>query len=859
MYLSRLPLSLSRQSFLRTPLTWIASGYVLLYLLWWVSGISFRRPELLYLADYACVPINLAGCIAFFRAASKPRIDRRLRQAFIWFGLAMVALAIGNASWGLTRAEGGALAWANIPFILYFPLSIFGFFAFVRAQRREIDWRSLLLDSAIVLISMALVVWFFVVRRMLPTYDNAFDTFLGLAYPAGDLAVLVLLLSLMLRPGSVVNPRAYRILVIGFAGNAVADLAYDLASRSVPSGVINWADVLYMVSYFALLWGAELYWRRPLLPIQTPPGPLSVREWPVLAPTSSIPVVTAAAAGFIVVLLAVREVASTANLLALGMVFLSALLVIRETRAVRENARLQHELGERARDVRFEALVQYSSDVVIVIDASLAVRYVSPAIQRVLGVAPLVLIDRPLTELLHPDDRGNGDEFLAESLLHPASTATAHWRLRHAGGEWRAMEAVASNLLSEPYVRGVVLTLRDVTDREHLEEQLRQAQKMEAIGQLAGGVAHDFNNLLTTVIASSDMALEQLPLGSPASSDIEEIRHAATRASALTGQLLALSRKQMVEPRTLDFGRVIAETSRLLERLLGEQVRLVTTVALDLGAVRADRGQIEQVLLNLSVNARDAMPNGGTLVMRASNLTLETTLATRFMDVHPGDYVLLEVQDTGAGMDEGTLPRIFEPFFTTKPQGKGTGLGLASVYGIVRQSGGAITADSTPGHGTVFRVYLPRVAADPPAQEVPPLPRSEAGTETILLVEDEPALMCVGQRILQAVGYTVLAASDAEDALRQAGGWTGTIDLLLTDVIMPGDTGPVLARRLLRQRPGLRVLYMSGYAGDELGEHGVLEPGVALLQKPFTARELAARVRDALGDLPAPQPASQAS
>jgi hypothetical protein len=285
------------------------------------------------------------------------------------------------------------------------------------------------------------------------------------------------------------------------------------------------------------------------------------------------------------------------------MLSIAGLLIVRETLAVRENALLQEELAERMVATRFESLVRYSSDVVLVVDPQCIVRFASPALQRVLGLAPGEMVGSPVVEWLHPEDRSGGEDFLADRLLRPAGVASIHWRLRHANGEWRSVEAVAANLLAEPTVAGLVLTLRDVTERDLLEEQLRQAQKMEAIGRLAGGVAHDFNNLLTTVLASSDLALDQLPEQSAVRSDLEEIRHAATRASALTGQLLALSRKQMVEPRTLDLGRVLPETSRLLERLLGEQVRLVTEVEPGLGAVRADRGQVEQVLLNLAVNA----------------------------------------------------------------------------------------------------------------------------------------------------------------------------------------------------------------------------------------------------------------
>jgi nitrogen-specific signal transduction histidine kinase len=396
--------------------------------------------------------------------------------------------------------------------------------------------------------------------------------------------------------------------------------------------------------------------------------------------------------------------------------------------------------------------------------------------------------------------------------------------------------------------------MRDVTERRQLEEQLRQAQKMEAIGRLAGGVAHDFNNLMTTVLASSDLALGQVPVDHPARPDLDEIRHAAIRAAALTGQLLAFSRKQVVEPRVLELGRVVEDTVRMLARLVGERIRVVTTIDPELGNVRADRAQLEQVLLNLAVNARDAMPDGGTLTIEARNVVLPAPQQTPFMDVPAGRYALLAVGDTGHGMDEETVHRVFEPFFTTKERGKGTGLGLASVYGTIRQSGGCITVESGPGLGARFVIYLPvSTDAAPLAEHAATLPPGQ-GSGTILVAEDEAALLSVAQRILQNFGYTVLTAANAEDALALAGRYPGTIDLLLTDVIMPGEAGPVLAARLTRQRPGLRVLFMSGYAGDELGAHGVLDPAVGLLQKPFSAHELASRVRDALASPVGPTP-----
>jgi len=389
-------------------------------------------------------------------------------------------------------------------------------------------------------------------------------------------------------------------------------------------------------------------------------------------------------------------------------------------------------------------------------------------------------------------------------------------------------------------------TQRDVTDQRHLEEQFRQSQKMEAVGQLAGGIAHDFNNLLTAILGNTQLLLRDLPPGDSKRGDVEEIRKASERAASLTRQLLAYSRRQMLQPEVLDLNVVVAEMDRMLRRLIGEHIALVAVLASDLGRVRADPNQIEQVIVNLAVNARDAMRDGGKLTIETANVDLDEAFAQVHLGSVPGPYALLSVTDSGVGMDASVRAHLFEPFFTTKEVGKGTGLGLATVYGIVKQSGGYISVFSEPGRGSSFRIYLPRLdsTADKPA--TPQRGGPARGSETILVVEDEPAVLALSQRALEAQGYVVLAASDAAAALRVVERHGGTIHLLLTDVVMPGLSGRELADRLRAQRPGIRVLYMSGYPGDAVVQHGTLPSGSAFLQKPFSPDGLARKVRDVL-------------
>jgi len=391
----------------------------------------------------------------------------------------------------------------------------------------------------------------------------------------------------------------------------------------------------------------------------------------------------------------------------------------------------------------------------------------------------------------------------------------------------------------------------DVTERRALEDQLRQSQKMEAIGRLAGGIAHDFNNLLTVIKGYSELMLEELELADPLHSEVEEIKKAADRAASLTRQLLAFSRQQVLAPRVLDLNAVIHNMDRLLHRLLGEDIELTTHLEPSLGHTKADPGQIEQVVMNLAVNARDAMPNGGKLTIETMNVELDENYVREHVTVRPGSYVMIAISDTGIGMTEEIRGRIFEPFFTTKEPGKGTGLGLSTVYGIVKQSDGYVWVYSEAGIGTTFKVYLPRVdaPADVTPHETNGLP-NHRGTETILLVEDEDGVRALVRQILLKQGYTVIESRHGGEALLLCERHHGTIDLLLTDVVLQQMSGRELAERLIRLRPEMRVLYISGYTDDAIVQHGVLNAGTAFLQKPFTTDALNRKVRQVLNENP---------
>ncbi len=403
---------------------------------------------------------------------------------------------------------------------------------------------------------------------------------------------------------------------------------------------------------------------------------------------------------------------------------------------------------------------------------------------------------------------------------------------------------------------GIRSMVEDITERRRTEEalrkseeQLRQWQRVEAIGRLAGGVAHDFNNLLMTIKGCSELLLGAFDRRDPRREEVEEILKAADRATSLTRQLLAFGRRQVLQPQVLDLNAVVMNMDKMLRRVIGEDVQLITSLHRDLWSVKVDPGMIEQVIMNLAVNSRDAMPNGGKLTIETTNVTHDEEYASHHVSVKPGYYAMLAITDTGCGMDKETQSHLFEPFFTTKEKGKGSGLGLSTVYGIIKQSGGNIWTYSEPGLGTTFKIYLPRVEETSHAYK-PEIIRKEikapGGTETVLLVEDEEAVRSMVSKVLQNKGYRVLEASHGNEALEVCDRFEGPIHLMVTDVIMPQMSGRELAERLALMRPEMRVLYMSGYPDNTIVQHGVLEPGTAFLQKPFTINALELKVREIL-------------
>jgi PAS domain S-box-containing protein len=475
--------------------------------------------------------------------------------------------------------------------------------------------------------------------------------------------------------------------------------------------------------------------------------------------------------------------------------------------------------------------------------------HVNHALVNIIGYTRDELLEMDVQTITHPDDLARDLEHLGRVLSGEIDSYALEKRYIHAPGRviWIQLDvSVVRDAAGAPgYLIGQI---QDITNRRQLEEQFRHSQKMEAVGRLAGGVAHDFNNLLTVISGYSELALERVTDGKSRPEDVredlEEIKNAAARATALTQQLLAFSRQQVVRPGRLDLNEIVTEIEKMLDRLIGEDVALVVSLDPTAGPVEADAGQLEQVIFNLAVNGRDAMPTGGTLRIETAAIELEASLDSEHGRVEPGRYVRLTVTDDGAGMDDETQARVFEPFFTTKEVGKGTGLGLSTVYGILEQSGGHVRIHSSPGSGTSFEIYLPECAVEETLAAAPATAGPVGGSETILLVEDEASVRDLTRRMLEKSGYRVLSAANGIEALHLCTTHAEPIDLLVTDVVMPQMRGVEVARRASGIRPGLRVLFMSGYTDNSIGVD--IAESVSFLQKPFTLADLLEGARSAL-------------
>ena len=501
-------------------------------------------------------------------------------------------------------------------------------------------------------------------------------------------------------------------------------------------------------------------------------------------------------------------------------------LLVRSVRYACERARAVEALERR--EEHYRSLTENSLDLVSIVRTDGTIRYASSSHKRILGYEPEELVGRNAFDLVHSEDRAR----VQAAARQDRGAMPLEYRFVHLDGSFRTLESFTRDLSHLAGVGGVVVNSRDVTDRRRLEEQLHHSQRIEAMGRLAGGVAHDFNNLLMVISGHSQMLLDSMLPGDPARDDLDQVVRAADRATDLTRQLLAFSRRHTVKPALVNLNQLVQQMERMLRRVLGEHIHLLTDLAREGAFVHADPGQLEQVVLNIALNARDAMPSGGTL-------TLKTTSSSRPIS-GIGAAVVLSVSDTGTGIASDVLPHVFEPFFTTKEHGNG--LGLSTSYGIIKQAGGEIDVESTPGAGTTFRISLPGVAAkteEPvqPSIEAAPLP----GTETILLVEDEAGVRHVLETMLKRNGYRVLSSGSTSEAVVVARGHSGAIDLLITDMVMPDLSGARIAEQLASLHPEMRVLYVSGY-GDPVSPMA----GAAFLQKPFSNAELALKIREAL-------------
>src|SRR5574341_1461727 len=685
----------------------IAAALFLVWYIFWIFVIHPFDEAKVLVTDIAEAVISLIVTVLAVRAARQTALNTRKRRAWAILSISFGMYFIGNLMWAYYElGTGGELAvtWADVPYLTYYPICLAGLLTFPleRGGRSRLTFA---LDASTVMLSAAIIIWYAVLRPVaLAEHATSLETAVTLAYPVANTVLLFGVIAVLLRRPPENARRALSILTLAILFDAVADFGYSYQTLENNYFGGQWPDCFYMLSF--VLMAVSAHYQVYSAGTKQPP-----EKGVEKSPFSWLPY-AAVALAYALLLYVVfqfeRENGMQAIVwVAVGAFLITALVVARQVVALRENSRLLAERAARESEARFVALVKHSSDVITIIEAGGNLLYVSPRSEGVAGYKGEDLIDGNLRDFLHPDDSERVLEALAALLPTPGKTAQLEFRVRHRDDSWLHMESALTNLLNEPSVAGIVINSRNITERKKAEEalrdseeRLRQAQKMEAIGQLAGGVAHDFNNLLAVIIGYADMLLRRTAGDDERTvRQLQEIKKAGDRAKALTSQLLAFSRKQVLQPKVLDLNAIVKDLDKMLRRLIGEHIGMHTVLDDKLANVKADPGQIEQVLMNLAVNARDAMPGGGSLTIETSNVQLDGN-QSQPPPRATGAYVTIAVSDTGSGISAELQSRIFEPFFTTKEKGKGTGLGLSTVYGIVEQSGGKIVVQSEVGKGT---------------------------------------------------------------------------------------------------------------------------------------------------------------
>jgi len=827
---------------------WLSLLSVALYIGWLVSGYNQVKLNLILGVGFLIFGYYL-GSWFFFQSSRRPDLPKPTRRALALVATYMAVNATSGiylvADYYFVREMRSISFLSTALFLAVYPLMMGVLWLLPRAKNPSYGILRIFLDGAAFVIGLGIPLWVFSVHPELMSARS--NVAIEVVVPAFAFVAIVAINAALLTSAPVPSRAALWMLLAGMGISTIVDIVYAL---DTPSGLvnltkINWANLTNALSLGFMYVAA---WRFRA-------DPMPARREQRAAAFSPIPMIVLLVVGawMILMLAKGRFQPAVAEGVLIGVVALLLFLLVREFLVLRDSLRLFESQAVTDSRARFEALVRRSSDVIMVIDPSRRILFASPATAAVLGIAPEAAIGADPLAWVHPEDAARGKEFLDTLARIPRGYSRVAWRLRHADGSFRHLETSGGNLLQEPTVGGLVLNSRDVTERAMLEERLHQSIKMDAIGRLAGGMAHDFNNLLAIILSNSELALMDLPEDHPVRPLVDAIRDASMRGASMTSRLRAFTRRDQVNPQLFDPSKFLDGVLQSMRHVVGSAIAVTSSADPGMGLVRLDPFALEQALINMASNARDALPSGGSLAINLHSRAIESPLASPYLPAPPGRYVVVEVTDNGCGMDEATLKRLFEPFFSTKEQARGTGLGLSSVFEMVKASSGGLVVRSALGRGTTFEIWLPEV--QPEAEAAAPTLEPAGRPVTVLLVEDEVAVRDATERILAANGYRVLPAANAAEgrAVFQRAG--GSVKLLVTDVIMPGETGPKLAADLLALNPDLKVLYFSGFAGDELDALGVGKGNAPFLVKPFTSSELIDRVRQALAGPPARPPA----